>query len=162
MVACSASDRQSSNFESCVWRAVSSDLSHHPQEVLMAQFGLNVYESGLTKVFSIIQQFSTVKWEQRQGSYKDSLRNPEKRATNADLMLAQRLRRWANIKAVLDECLVTAGRWLSHRRLHSSQKHVPRTMPTFSVILLQFSPTCSCVSLPRPTTSSGWKLLIFL
>ena len=27
-VACSASDRQGSNFESCVWRAVSS---HHPQ-----------------------------------------------------------------------------------------------------------------------------------
>ena len=25
-----------------------------------------------------------------------------------------------------------------------------------------FSPTYSCVSLPRPTTSSGWKLLIFV
>ena len=31
-VACSASDRQGSNFESCVWRTVSS---HHPQEVLL-------------------------------------------------------------------------------------------------------------------------------
>ena len=28
-VACSASDRQGSNFESCVWRAVSSHSSHH-------------------------------------------------------------------------------------------------------------------------------------
>ena len=37
-VACSASDRQGSNFESCVWRTVSSHSSHHPQEVLLAQF----------------------------------------------------------------------------------------------------------------------------
>ena len=43
-VACSASDRQGSNFESCVWRAVSS---HHPQEVLLAQFSLYVHKSGL-------------------------------------------------------------------------------------------------------------------
>ena len=31
-VACSASDRQGSNFESCVWKTVSSQSSHHPQE----------------------------------------------------------------------------------------------------------------------------------
>ena len=36
-VACSASDRQGSNFE----------LSHHPQEVLLAQFSLYVHEGGL-------------------------------------------------------------------------------------------------------------------
>ena len=42
-VACSASDRQGSNFESCVWRAVSSHSSHHPQEVLLAQFSLYVH-----------------------------------------------------------------------------------------------------------------------
>ena len=46
-VACSASDRQGSNFESCVWRAVSSHLSHHPQEVLLAQFSLYVHKGGL-------------------------------------------------------------------------------------------------------------------
>ena len=40
-VACSASDRQGSNFESCVWRTVSSQSSHHPQEVLLAQFSLH-------------------------------------------------------------------------------------------------------------------------
>ena len=40
-VACSASYRQGSNFESCVWRAVSSKSSHHPQEVLLAQFSLS-------------------------------------------------------------------------------------------------------------------------
>ena len=43
-VACSASDLQGLNFESCVWRAVSS---HHPQEVLLAQFSLYVHKSGL-------------------------------------------------------------------------------------------------------------------
>ena len=32
------SDRQGSNFVSCVWRAVSSHLSHHPQDVLLAKF----------------------------------------------------------------------------------------------------------------------------
>ena len=46
-VACSASDRQGSNFESCVWRTVSSQSSHHPQEVLLAQFCLYVYKGGL-------------------------------------------------------------------------------------------------------------------
>ena len=46
-VACSASDRQGSNFETCVWRTVSSQLSHHPQEVLLAQFSLYVHKGGL-------------------------------------------------------------------------------------------------------------------
>ena len=46
-VACSASDRRCSNFESCVWRTVSFHSSHHPQEVLMAQFSLYVHKGGL-------------------------------------------------------------------------------------------------------------------
>ena len=46
-VACSASDRQGSNFESCVWRTVSSQSTHHPQEVLLAQFSLYVHKGGL-------------------------------------------------------------------------------------------------------------------
>ena len=46
-VACSASDRQRSNFESCVWMTVSSQSSHHPQEVLLAQFSLYVHKGGL-------------------------------------------------------------------------------------------------------------------
>ena len=46
-VACSAADRQGSNFESCVWRTVSSHSSHHPQEVLLAQFSLYVHKGGL-------------------------------------------------------------------------------------------------------------------
>ena len=46
-VACSASDSQGSSFESCVWRTVSSHSSHHPQEVLLAQFILYVHRGGL-------------------------------------------------------------------------------------------------------------------
>ena len=46
-VACSASDLQGLNFESCVWRAVSSHSSHHPQEVFLARFSLHVHTSGL-------------------------------------------------------------------------------------------------------------------
>ena len=46
-VACSASDRQGSNFESCVWRTVWFQSSHHPQEVLLAQFSLYVHKGGL-------------------------------------------------------------------------------------------------------------------
>ena len=46
-VTCSASDRHCSNFESCVWRTVSSHLSHHPQEVHLAQFSLYVHKGGL-------------------------------------------------------------------------------------------------------------------
>ena len=42
-VACSASDRQGSNFESCVWRT----SSHHPQESLLAQFSLYVHKGSL-------------------------------------------------------------------------------------------------------------------
>ena len=47
-VACSPSDRQSPNSESCVWRAVSSQSSYHPQEVLLSQFSLYVHKGGLS------------------------------------------------------------------------------------------------------------------
>ena len=46
-IACSASDRQYAKFEPCVWRAVSSHSSHHPREVLLAQFSLYVHKGGL-------------------------------------------------------------------------------------------------------------------
>ena len=45
-VAYSASDRQGSIFESCVWRTVSSHSSHHPQEVLLPSL---VHICGLQK-----------------------------------------------------------------------------------------------------------------
>ena len=43
----SASDHQGSNFGPCVWRTVSPQSSHHPQEVLLAQFSLYVHKGGL-------------------------------------------------------------------------------------------------------------------
>ena len=63
-VACSASDRQGSNFESCVWRTVSSQSSHHPQEVLLAQFSLYVHKGGLKPdsfhfIFIVLQSTTT-------------------------------------------------------------------------------------------------------
>ena len=45
-VACSALNRQGSNFESCVWGTVSSQSAHHPQEVLLVQFSLYVHKGG--------------------------------------------------------------------------------------------------------------------
>ena len=46
-VTCSTSDRQDSNFESCVWRTVSSHSSHHPQKVFLALFSLYMHKGGL-------------------------------------------------------------------------------------------------------------------
>ena len=43
-LACSVSDCQGWNFEFYVWRVRSSHLSHHPQEVLLAQFSLHVHK----------------------------------------------------------------------------------------------------------------------
>ena len=69
-VACSASDRQGSNFESCVWRTVSSQSSHHPQEVLLAQFSLYVHKGGLKPEsfhfyhFNVNVCSGTVRWWQ--------------------------------------------------------------------------------------------------
>ena len=36
-----------SNFEYCVWRALSLHSSHHPQKVLLAQFSLYVHKGGI-------------------------------------------------------------------------------------------------------------------
>ena len=46
-VACSLSDHQGSNFESCVWRAVFYYSCHHPQELIVTQFSIYVHKSGL-------------------------------------------------------------------------------------------------------------------
>ena len=51
VVSCSASDRQGSNLESCVWRAASFHSSHHCQEASLAQFSLYVYKGGLKLPF---------------------------------------------------------------------------------------------------------------
>ena len=89
-VACSASDRQGSNFESCVWRTVSSQSSHHPQEVLLAQFSLYVHKGGLKP---------------------DSFHIPAntKHLYNICTMFGQRRRRWADVVQMLYKCFVFAG-----------------------------------------------------
>ena len=51
VVSCSASDRQGSILESCVWRVASFHSSHHCQEVSLAQFSLYVYKGGLKLPF---------------------------------------------------------------------------------------------------------------
>ena len=62
-VACSASDRQGMNFASRVWRTVSSQSSHHPQEVLLAQFSLYVHKGGLKPdSFHFISFLKTSEW----------------------------------------------------------------------------------------------------
>ena len=62
-VACSASDHQGSNFESCVWRTVSSQSSHHPQEVLLAQFSLYVHKGGLKPNSFLFISFFENTWD---------------------------------------------------------------------------------------------------
>ena len=83
-VACSASDRQSTNFESCVWRTVSSQSSHHPQEVLLAQFSLYVHKGGLKP-----DSFHFILEKHSATSSKYEIWR------NAALMLAHCLWRWA-------------------------------------------------------------------
>ena len=93
-VACSASDRQGSNFESCVWRTVSSQSSHHPQEVLLAQFSLYVHKGGLKpESFHFIFTYS----------------ENTKHLYNICTMLDQRRRRWADVVQMLYKCFVFAG-----------------------------------------------------
>ena len=74
-VACSAPDLHGLNFESCVWRSVSSHSSYHPQEVLLAQFSLYVLKSGL-KPNSFNSPFSNIDIkcrEQRKATLTKSL-----------------------------------------------------------------------------------------
>ena len=64
-VACSASEYRGTNFKLCVWRAMSSHSSHHPQEVILTQLSLHVHKGGL-KSYSF--HFSGSSWEGRGNS----------------------------------------------------------------------------------------------
>ena len=61
-VACAALDCQSLNCESSVSRAVSSHLSHHPQEVLLAQFSLHVHKKPDSFIFHNAEGNDLVLW----------------------------------------------------------------------------------------------------
>ena len=63
-VACSTSNRQGSNFESCVWKAMSSHSSNHPQEVLMTRFSLYEDKGGINPIY-FISFFLTAKHDNR-------------------------------------------------------------------------------------------------
>ena len=102
-VACSAPDRQGTNFKSCVWRTESSHSSHHPQEVLLAQFSLYVHKGG-RKPDSF--HFSLTRFPQHSQQTSDTANT--KHSPNVILMLDHRLRRWTNIKTTLGKCLVFA------------------------------------------------------
>ena len=67
------------------------------------------------------------------------------------LMLAQRHRQWTSISSTLGEYFLLPVIIFTHRLRRISSKLNQK---------FKFSPTWSCVSLPRPTTPSEWKLLI--
>ena len=106
-VACSASDRQGSNFESCVWRTVSSQSSHHPQEVLLAQFSLYVHKPDS---FHFLHHHCRC-WPT---SMKHNLGLPTQYRFNvgpasqpiAGSMPGNRIRHWPNIETGLGNCPV--------------------------------------------------------
>ena len=116
-VACSASDRQGSNFESCVWRTVSSQSSHHPQEVLLAQFSLYVHKSGLKPdSFHFFYFKSDLSSSPRFPHGTDTWRCPTcssdvitnlpantRCSPEVGSMLCQRRRRWTGIEMTLNE-----------------------------------------------------------
>ena len=100
-VGCSASDRQGSNFESYVWRTVSSQSSHHPQEVFLAQFSLYVHKGELkTDSFHFIS---------RSMGHSHHPVNMRRRHSVA-LVLGQRRRRWHSTETALFRRLVLAAK----------------------------------------------------
>ena len=105
-VACSASDRQGSNFESCVWRTVSSQSSHHPQEVLLAQFSLYVHKGGLKPdSFHLFCHVISNQLVALRGVSRLTPPPPVYTLLHVATMVAQRLQRWANIVATLGKRL---------------------------------------------------------
>ena len=63
-VACSTSDRQGSSFESCVWRTVLSQSSHHPQWLLIQLFHSRnmsrICVDQLSTIFEILDAFEFI------------------------------------------------------------------------------------------------------
>ena len=126
-VACSASDRQGSNFESCVWRTVSSQSSHHPQEVLLAQFSLYVHKGSLKPI-----HFISFCWGCKPAGISSS-----KRKTDIDPILGKS---WPNIDDVGSkiQCHVFDGLQLCHL-LHPQADSYSATNSALSVAF--FRPT---------------------
>ena len=101
-VACSASDRQGPNFESCVRRIVPSHSSDHPQEVLLAQFSLYVHKGGLKPdSFNFICNLQCVKLR----VVCCSIKGQENKKQIVTIVMLTHLQRWPNIKPALVQCL---------------------------------------------------------
>ena len=109
-VACSALDSQGSNFESCVWRTVSSQSSHHPQEVLLAQFSLYVHKVAKSpihfispahalRLWLVTRYWSRIPWSGRLDVCLVVLHltSQTQTFTHCGVMLGQRRRRWTSI-----------------------------------------------------------------
>ena len=154
-VACSASDRQGSNFESCVW-TVSSQSSHHPQEVLLAQFSLYVH--------FILYLCHQAIWFKSPPTWRCVSLPRHTPTSGLYLLIFISDRQGSNFESRV---------W---RTVSSQSSHHPQ-----EVLLAQFSlyvqfilypchqaigfkspPTWRCVSLQRPTPTSRWNLLIFI
>ena len=108
-VACSTSDRQGSNFESCFWRAVSSHSFHHPQEVILAQFSLYVHTGGLKT-----HSFHLTTWEKLPANTGHS--------PNAVSKLGHFLRPWPDIETASDECPLFARTHYVHTKIRPPLK----------------------------------------
>ena len=93
-VACSASDLQGLNFESCVWRAVLSHSSHHPQEVVLAQFSLYVHKSE----FGYLLKGDKYVLMKRLGN--DSETAPKPNVLLVDHMYGERQEQWQTLRTV--------------------------------------------------------------
>ena len=132
-VACSASDLQSLNFESCVWRAVSSYSSHHPQEVLLAQSSLFVHKSGLKLEF-----FHFLEWVLGRFLYIEAIsRQKEARSLDYALLLF----------------------WMTSRVLHSAHISTVHSIPSNSLERCIWTTTMTNIRLDRDSNlvPSGYK-----
>ena len=119
-VACSASDRQGSNFESCVWRAVSSQSSHHPQEVLLAQFSIYVHKGGLKPDSFHLSQLPLMYMTSHIMS--DNFSANVRRSAVAGSIFGQRRRRWPNIRPALVQHFGFAAKVGVDNTTHLSRK----------------------------------------
>ena len=130
--------RNGSNFDLCVWRAVSSDTSHYPQNDLLAKFSLYLHKRSqlvngrairfqrmCSKLFKIqgcavLHHVCHNEWWKAQCrcSWKHdiTLKNV-KDLFNVVLILANRLRRWPSIKTILNKW-ITFVRVIYHLLCH--------------------------------------------
>ena len=101
-VACLASDRQDSNFESCVWRAVSSHSPYHPQEIILAQCSVYVHKGGLKPhSFHLDKPRNTKGFIEK---YKFEINDSNKK-NGCFIILHATHTQWVNLENQIDWCI---------------------------------------------------------